>query len=263
MKKTPIIEQYKDIDTIIDTTKSRAPLKDEYNKILTDGKVSARSDFYGVDKIEEAYNLLKNGYSKAVDELKTSIKANRIEDKSRAAFNTNITGAAPVVPNAIIGLPNSMLSRRVEPPRDKIITLLVDITYNWTYTQKDVFRYGQNIVKHVQRLERDGYRVNIKTIYYAEQTPRDECVTFTLKRADRPLDVKRLSFAVMHTAFMRVILFQWYERVPDGRIDSGRGCPLANHNQTYCEQKLRQNNLLNKNTYYININSDIDRVLNK
>lgn len=264
MDNTPIIEKYADIDAIIDATKSREPLPDIWSVTVTDEKVKDRRDFYGVDKIEDAYTLLKNGYDKAVDELKTSIKANRIEDKSRAAFSSSITGAAPVVPNAIIGLPNSMLSRRVEPPRDKVITLLIDVTYSWIYTEDQVFEYGKNVVKHVKELERDGYRVNIKAIYYIEQSPHDECVTFTLKRADRPLDIKRLSFAVMHTAFMRVILFQWYERVPGGSVKANRGGALAcTGDQKYCENKLKKHGLLDKNTYYINICSDIARVLNK
>lgn len=48
-----------------------------------------------------------------------------------------------------------------------------------------------------------------------------------IKSSNQPLDLKRMSFPLTHTAFFRVIGFDWYSRFPKGKYRSGYGRALG------------------------------------
>jgi len=58
-----------------------------------------------------------------------------------------------------------------------------------------------------------------------------------IKSSNTPLDLKRISFPLTHTAYFRVIGFDWYSRTPNGKYRPGYGHPIA---RDFDEQKMTE-----------------------
>lgn len=52
-----------------------------------------------------------------------------------------------------------------------------------------------------------------------------------IKDAAQPVDLKRISFPIAHTAFSRVIGWDWYSRFPKGRYRLGYSSSLTLQNK--------------------------------
>lgn len=52
-------------------------------------------------------------------------------------------------------------------------------------------------------------------------------VCVKVKSASQPMDLKRMSFPIAHTAFFRGIGFDWYSKFPKGTYRPGYGSPIC------------------------------------
>ena len=76
-------------------------------------------------------------------------------------------------------------------------------------------------------LEMQGYKFNLYAIQtYSLESDCDMLCT-KIKSSNTPLDLKRISFPLTHTAYFRVIGFDWYSKTPKGRFRSGYGSGLG------------------------------------
>ena len=112
-----------------------------------------------------------------------------------------------------------------------LLSYMLSLPEDWNYTIGGltvVCMEGRDAIREaVKELERQGYRFNL----YAVQTYTDsndaDMLVVKVKDASKPLDLKRISFPLTHTAFFRVIGFDWYSKVPGGRYRGAYGCALA------------------------------------
>lgn len=217
------IEQFDSAQEVIRTCRERK---------ITDGRFEDKSkesfgSWEGVKSYDEALELLSNGYQPTVEAMRGVFKANRSGSGTRFSFQNNVAGFAPVVPLALKGIPNSMISMTMRPIKAKVIDVYYDMTNSCSVESRDIIKAGQALLGTVIELERQGYRFNL----YAVQTYTDEkscdMLVVKVKSASQPLDLKRVSFPLTHTAFFRVIGFDWYSKVPDGKYRYGYGHALT------------------------------------
>ena len=177
--------------------------------------------FVGASR-DEAYKMLRSGYQPVVDSLKEKIKIYG-KDKRFKSHN-DVVGFAPVVPNAIMGLPKSMVNNVIKPIKTKVIDLYYDMTASCAIDSDDIIKAGEKMLSVILAMEAAGYRFNL----YTTQNYYDDCngcdmVCVKVKSANQPFDLKRMSFPAAHTAFFRGIGFEWYSKFPIGRYRYGYG----------------------------------------
>ena len=79
-----------------------------------------------------------------------------------------------------------------------------------------------------------------------------------VKSSNKPLDLKRMSFPLTHTAFFRVIGFDWYSRCPKATYRSGYGHSLS-HELGDEQIKEFSKQILGDNAFYISGNEIMKR----
>lgn len=189
----------------------------------------------GVKNYEEALNLLRNGYQPTVEAMRGVFNGTNAT-QTRFKFQNAVAGFAPIVPLALIGVPTNMIDMRMTPIKAKVIDVYYDMTNSCATSPEDIIKAGQILLATIIDMERQGYRFNL----YACQTysNNNDCdmLVVKVKSAGQPLDLKRVSFPLTHTAFFRVIGFDWYSKVPGGTYRSGYGRALGH---TFDSKKIK------------------------
>lgn len=182
--------------------------------------------WHGVNSYNDALKLMETGYQPTVDKLKASIKANLSGQSKRISFHNDVVGYAPIVPLAIMGVPQSMMNSYMKPVKAKVIDVYYDMTAGCGMEANQFIDAGSKLLAAVMELEMQGYRMNI---YATQNYYRDDAdmLCVKVKSANQPLDLKRISFPLTHPAFFRVIGFDWYSKVPGGKYRCGYGHSVA------------------------------------
>lgn len=215
-------ETYSNASEIIVDVKKR-PITDTMFMNMQKEDLSKDVSRYGVKSYEEALKLLEFGYQPIVDKLKMQIKANVKGTDKRISFHNDIVGYAPIVPLAILGVPNSMINSYMKPIKSKVIDVYIDITYSWVDSNERIIKSSSRILSVILKLEQQGYRFNIYCVKSQSDSNDCDMMIVKIKDALQPIDLKRISFPLAHTAFSRVIGWDWYSKFPKGKYRSGYG----------------------------------------
>ena len=182
----------------------------------------------GVKTYEECLQYMQNGYQPTVDALKESVKLSVVKgDTKRISFKNDIVGGNPIVPLAMIGVPNCMQNTYIRPIKVKVIDVYYVMTCSCGTSSKSIIEAGQKILGTILRLEQQGYKFNLYAVQcYCDYNDADMlCVK--IKSSSQPLDIKRMSYTLTHTSFFRVLGFDWYSRTPKGTYRFGYGHALG------------------------------------
>ena len=193
-------------------------------------------EFTGTHSYEEAEELIINGdkalYEKIKDRLKVSkdIKTDIIPKRQ---IRNDIIGYAPNVPNAIMGLPNSMINIKKIPVKSKTVSILYSPTENCYVNTEEFIKSGVTVLNVVNSLELSGYRCNLKVlIMNAKNTSFNHDETFMsalqVKDYREHLDLLKIAFPFANPSLFRRFGFKALETNPD--IKSYWGCSYGSNN---------------------------------
>lgn len=180
-------------------------------------------DWCGVNSYDEALEFLANGYEPVVNEFKKKVKMNATGVKKRISFQNNVQGFAPIVPLALIGAPNSMIDMTMKAIKCKVIDVYYNISVLWSTTSEQIIENGKNLLGAIMDLESQGYKFNLYAVQHFADEKDCDMVIVKIKSSNQPFDLKRMSFPLTHTAFFRVIGFDWYSKNPNSRYRPGYG----------------------------------------
>lgn len=218
-----MIESYDNTQVMVRDLKTR-PITNSSFKDMSKEKLGK---WEGVKNYNECLEYLQNGYQPTVDELRSSMKANVKGTSKRISFNNNIVGGSPIVPLALMNVPNCMIDTRIKPIKAKVLDVYYDITCSCGTSSKNIIEAGQKLLGTILKLEQEGYKFNL----YAVQTYSDyescDILTIKVKSSNQPLDLKRMSYTLTHTSFFRVLGFDWYSKTPKGTYRFGYGCNIS------------------------------------
>lgn len=180
-----------------------------------------RKDFIGATK-EETFKMLREGYQPTVDAVKKGMKI-KATGKRFKSFN-DVAGFQPIVPNALLGLPKSMVNSSMTTIKTKVLDIYYDMTVSCGIESSDLIKAGQKMLGVILEMEAQGYRFNLYvTQDYYDSSNGCDMVCVKVKSANQPFDLKRMSFPTSHTAFFRGIGFDWYAKFPKGTYRFGYG----------------------------------------
>ncbi|MBO5000565.1 MAG: hypothetical protein J6C58_07005, partial [Bacteroidaceae bacterium] len=107
---------------------------------------------------EEAVNLLNKGWDEPLNEIKKGVernfKSNTVREKNRP--QTGVVGYAPCVPNAIMGLPNSMIMTEKTPTKIKAVTINYSMSVTAGITTNQLLKAGISLLNIINNLELAG-----------------------------------------------------------------------------------------------------------
>lgn len=218
------VEKFNSADEVATVSASRQITDldfDDMEKMLNKGADS------GVKSMDEARNLLRFGYEPTVEKLKASAKATVSGDKKRISFFNDVVGYQPVVPLALMGVPNSMVNMTMKPIKSKVITVVYEATASCWYSAKELEEAGQKFLGTLLDLEGQGYKFNILVSQSYWNKEDADLLLVRIKNSNTPLDLKRMSFPLTHPAFFRAIGFDWYSKTPGGKHRFGYGYSIT------------------------------------
>lgn len=192
-----------------------------------------RSDWYGNASYEEAIDMLETGFDitkcKEYDSVKKDIKEN-YKDAIQPQRITNINhvvGFQPIVPNALLNLPKSMITQDRKVNRKVINLFIAPSGLSHTSSEK-YLKYNTLIRNIVETIEqKTPHKFNIYVYNYSERRYEDrvnEVVSIKVKHSNETFNFRKHGFIMGHAAFQRRILFRVSEVNPwKAQMDYGYG----------------------------------------
>lgn len=234
--------------------------------VLMTNKTSENTDdykckkFYYTNSYDEAVNLLKNGYKEPLDKIKSELKnfcvTNRRENK-RSIVN-DVFGFVPHVPNAILGIPNSMINYKFEQRNIKVIKIVYDMSIVYDEKPETIVKNSINLLKLLIMLENMGFKTELFLTSISNDDRKQLFVApfIKLKEYKTPLNIAKLCFPLVHPSMLRRIIFKWKETTPTiTNSDFNYGYGIVSY-KSIGEQKLKEllikNNKLKNSDIYIN-----------
>ena len=200
-----------------------------------EGKSCRKDDWCG-GTWEEAINYARYGWAKGrklfVKEL--GIKADRDAQGVAPMRRLGVAGFAPHIPNAIAGVPNSMVGKGEDLVGGKrVVRLLASFSFSAGVSTKEITNRGVAIANAVHELEGNGYSVELianQTVngYGGGDKAKTMAINVTVKTAGESLNIDRVAYAMAHPSMLRRIglsitdCLDWWV---DGRMDTGYGMP--------------------------------------
>ena len=230
-----------------------------------------RKSWSGVENYEEARNLLINGWDAKVNFLKKQFESasKELDEKKVVKQFNDIVGFMPIVPNAIIGLPNCMINSRAEHKKAKVIKFLIDTTASCGEDSDDMIKYYSQVLARIALLEKRGYRCRIE-IYqqYSDESNSGTKAGFSvlIKSENQPFDIKRMAFPMAHTAMFRVFGFAWENSLPipyDDYHCSGLGTPMYHWSSGRRENMINAIRNQNEKIVYVSYKKDLEQIFER
>lgn len=255
MKYNALIERFDSINQMLSAINTR-----KENSVFAGSHLTSKSSdhsFTRTRSFDESMTLITNGWDEPLEEIKKGVangfKSNATLSKSRP--QTGIVGYAPCVPNAILGLPNSMIMTEKTPSKVKAVTILFSMSVTANYSQNDILKSGIVVLNIVNELELAGYRVKLDVEFFGSASGRDVCsARVNVKDWRQPLDLKKLAFPISHPSMFRRFGFRWVETQPNLKNRDYRyGYGSSNWKSDY-ETALRdfkESGMLDNNEYLI------------
>lgn len=253
-----ICETFNSIEQMITVLDKRSP-----NKIW-EGKSQTSNDegggFLGTKTYADAVELIKKGWEDPVKELKTAqtalrVKANGSTLKTRP--RNSVVGYAPCVPAAILGLPESMIATERTPQKIKAVSIIYCSDASAGTATKEFLKCGAVVLNIVNELELKGYRVRLVNEFTGAERDNEALISrVVLKDWRQPLDLKKITFPLAHSAMCRRFSFRYTETQPELRNTGwrpGYGRPIGSRGYAKVVEAYRKEGLLTDNEYYLNL----------
>ncbi|QBP29192.1 hypothetical protein KNU48_gp052 [Mycobacterium phage Silverleaf] len=196
----------------------------EHNRTGKDYRSEHMDDyeFYGVHNLREACDLASKGLPKDGVEA-INLAEHHVSqiagDLYRPAFEDfhDTSGAFVDMGRYVEGEPECMISfsPTEEVGQNKIVSLILNITYSWVISAEAIKKNGQSLYALVEAIETCGMQAEIWLDMYvkgsnfrADDGARYRCRTAVrLKKAGEPFDVGMFMYALTHNSMLRAHIF--------------------------------------------------------
>ena len=179
--------------------------------------VEGSKNWTKTENFEEAVRLFKEGWSdmatKLVQKLKVIEKETQPTMKSKPTLN--VAGYQAIVPLYLNGVPNNMVTKKMTPVKQKVITLTKSIDYAGNVTADQIIDESIKAMQIVKKLEAQGYRCNLNIALGSKTSNKSFAIKVRIKSANEKLNISKLAFPLVHPSMLRRLFFRWIEVYPE------------------------------------------------
>lgn len=212
-------------------------------------------DWTGTASYAASVELAQNGYAEGLDKINKdgTERINYRAQSSRSLPKAGVVGFAPIVPNAILGLPKSMKTKVAIPHKTKVLSIWYDITASCGVDKSDIARAGRNMLELINKLEMQDFRVELRVVTgYCGGS--QYCFNAVKVKTDRqPLNPLKIAYPFVHASFLRRQGFKWletYPQVTDSGLKYGYGCALYFKQGSSRRQWMKDNKVIPEGCFY-------------
>lgn len=253
--KEMVYEHFNSISSMINALRTRPE-----NSVFKGKELSSKKNDYSFNlthNLDEAFDLCQNGWDEKLNEVKAQFTAatrpNRNGAIDRRRTYNHVVGYAPNVPNAILGLPQSMITTDKQPQKVKVASIVYSPTGLCDVTADDLIKAGIIVLNIVNQLELNGIRVNlVLQPKGSSDDHQDTAMLVDVKSYRDPLDLRKLCFPLIHPSFFRRLGFRWLETVP-GLTDTSYawGYGHTTTGRDGYKEELVKAGAISENDYYL------------
>ena len=222
--------RYEHFDSVYDF--ERAINTRRTNPVFEDKESAFRKeeDFFGTEDYDEANRLLTKGWNTEIGKMKKELKSfSRTVKAVRVRHVKSVAGHAPCVPNAIRGVPKSMIAAKRDPAKKKERTahLIFINDANYLTSSENLMKSGMTVLKLAAMLDKTGMRTRIDIAPIMAVCDKS-CYGCTVKVKDyrQTFNLSKVAYPIGHVSFFRRHGFRYLETMP-GEINknmrSGHG----------------------------------------
>ena len=256
-----VIETFNGVNEFLNVIGKRSP-----NAVFKHASLSSEENdesFTMTKNYAESEQLMATGYKDGLNDLKKSkgVKITHTSNVRKNIPQTGVVGYAPHVPNAIAGIPQSMIAQRKIEQHAKVVTIVYDGGAHADVNAERFVKAGRNLLDVVMMLELQGYRVRVD-FQGAFCTNKEKAICrITVKNHRQPINPLKISYLLIHPSFFRRQEFKWLETTPEltnCTFLAGYGRPLYfqvnpdGASTDEIREYLKERGLLESGTFFTN-----------
>lgn len=161
-----------------------------------------------------AWQLAREGWPEGAQAAQKALKA-FAPNTPAPVDRVDFYGFRPHVPRYCAGAPDNMIRRdptQADRGHGRVLTLYVPVNALARVDASHMRNFGLAVAQYINQMETDGTRVEAYGVICSSCSGWRVTHTWRIKRADQPLDLAVLSFAVGHPAMFRRLGFALRER---------------------------------------------------
>lgn len=142
-------------------------------------------------------------------------------NNQKLKYENDVVGFQPIVANAIMGLPKSMVNTKTQKVKSKIVNIILNASMTGGTPKEYLEVLGVVLLSGIEALELTGVGVNLyvgKVSAYGAGRRKKSGFMVQLKRAEEQLNTYKLSYYLGNTSFLRRTGFRVHE-VEDRLVD--------------------------------------------
>jgi hypothetical protein len=186
-------------------------------------------DFTLTSSYEESVKLALKGYKEGLDKMMTAgLKISHMGKAKKHLPSVDVVGFAPHIPNAITGIPKSMINTCSVEQKAKVLTILYYSAEGYNVKAEDFIKAGKNMLNLITSLETQGYRVGLNCLITSCKDQR-ATVSVQIKNWRQPSNPLKIAYPFLHPSFLRRNGFRWLETHPnitDSKFIPNYGYPI-------------------------------------
>lgn len=214
-----IIEEFNDINSLLNTIENR-PVNDVFKTKKLSSMNIDESLWSGTRTYDESVQLFKYGYTDVLEKVKEKLNMPSKNAENMRIPRNDVVGYLPNVPNAIQGLPNSMINIKFKTGKVKTVDLIYTPVFTGELSPERFIENGVKILNVINNLELNDIRVNLKAACkYSQCEDELTLTTVLIKRYTEHLNLTKLCYPIAHPGFLRRIGFKWLETSPHVKCD--------------------------------------------
>lgn len=214
---------------------------------------------------DEAIDLFKTGWQDMSEKLNQMLKVEMGKmEKVMISKNTiSVQGYQPIVPLYLNGIPANMISRKMQPMKQKVITLNKSVTYGSDTPRAVIIAESIKALAIIKKLEKQNYRCNLNIILGTETSDKGYTIKVRIKSANERLNINKLSFPLVHPSMLRRLFFRFIETYPgvpsSFRVGYGRPTDAEDLQRAYPDEILLPQ-FIRKDIKSINTLKDLEKL---
>ncbi len=209
-----VIEKFDSLSQYLDIIEKRKP-----NEIFAKEELASETgnfSFTHTKSYTEANEIARVGYKDGLDKLKAANnKTRHMGSAPKALPVTSVVGFAPHVPNAITGVPCSMITTQRVEQKAKVISILYYMGGSCRVGTDEFIEAGKNILNVIYSLELQGYRVALNVMINFCTGKERAFSIVQIKNWRQPSNPLKISYPLVHPSFFRRHGFRWLETTPE------------------------------------------------